>query len=185
VRLVEHEQIRARRAGGVAGRRPFCGSIDDVNREVGERSGAGVRDLVFDEDELRTTLGRQPFDRQIGVAAVIDGDDPCARKRLVADEEFTRAILAGSRLSGHDRDAVAVSKQAAQREEQRRLSAVGGAADADGVPAHLVVAHGNTSIGHSSPFPGRAAARFVESSVRSSLGAARSRSQSVRRATGD
>jgi hypothetical protein len=69
--------------------------------------------------------------------AGFDRRDPVRRQRVVSDEEL--GVFPGENIVGHDGKLVGVAQGAAQRQQERGLSAANRSADADGERPCLVV----------------------------------------------
>ncbi len=153
VGLVDDQQVRLRDARPALARDLVAaGHVDDVDGEVGELA-AELRGQVvaaaLDEQQLRPephhqlpqriqVLAHIVADGGVRAAAGLHGGDALGRKRAVAHQEL--AVLLREDVVGHDREAVVVAQQPAERQQQRRLAAADRAADADRERARAEVA---------------------------------------------
>ena len=126
--------------------------VDHVDRVVGKIAaelGGKVVSAAFHEQQLRTQGLHQQLEGdeirtdvvtngRMRAATGLDGADPLGRQRLVPGQKLR--ILLGKDVVGHDAQLVPIAQMAAEREQQRRLAAADGTANAHGVRPGLVIA---------------------------------------------
>ena len=142
--LVDHEQVGLRDARAALARHLVApGDVDHVDREVGELAAVLGREVVaagLDEEQLGPDLVDELLEREQVVAHVLadrrvrtapglDRPDVAGRERAVPDQEL--GVLAREDVVRDDAEAMLVPQAPAELEQQRRLAAADGPADAD------------------------------------------------------